>query len=1124
MPTLDELADPEQVRRLRELTSSAEPSSGPEQDDDDVETKGTGDPMQIEHKSDPTTAIIGTNDSTGEVTAIVSVTGVEDRVQDIIEPGAYTKTLLQREPIGVWSHDDKTWVARADEARELFPGDPFFSTPEFVASLNGKSWPKEAGGLLVKARFNLDTPHGKAAYSDVKFFEGKSSWSIGYKVTKATRNPRSGVRSIKELDLYEFSPVMVGANQHAMTLSVKSLAQPVDPNATPELDSSTEDITALLAARQDFEVKKGMPDFIKEKIEKREGDDDDSPKNKPHAFVGKGLCSKCMKPESAPVHKKAAAEGKKADVGPHEYKTDGGLRCVEQGCNRMEQHFLHVKAEPAVELDDDQLDFAEGLWLDEVKAALDELDEVYAEDVEEKGSSASLNVSPRKNWVENSGDLPRYIREVARSIHQKRGIPLDRAIPIAIGTIKRWARGGGDVNADTRAKAAAAVAAWEALKAKNAARMGKKSDLPVETKSIAELAAEIEARRALFGPDEEKRKSRKGQGVGRDGDGDGIFNEGTRKGARRTINNQGKKIIQFDDDGSELQPGERRTMRQMPDGSAKKIIERDEAVHNAAMQKQDAAGDSSGDGPLRNEDGEPIRRKNPPAAERALTTAAARRAAADNEKDEQKAAVLRMEADVLERFAAELDERDAEAFESGELPPESFHGGRPKGIKGFLSRHEDKVHKLKHGEKEALIGVVAVEATAIFSYMQHYDKPTTVALAVGAHMGVAALVALKPERLPKLFGRGGKLDEKSDGVKLPDFAEVTAMVSERIDALAATESTLDDEAYDDLMNDVLAELADKHPLSKPEKKADEGIFADDVEMELKAGRALSGANAARILKAYEELGALLTSAGLLDATPGPAEEKSDGVTCPVCQTVAFDAACPNCGFAVKGVRSFVESMVKRDREGQFAPKGGGMRGGGSNGGGRGASAGSPDELHAISKQANADLAALKRQDTSGMSGRERRKHEQDVEAADRRAFTARGAYLASNRQADYAENAAEGRAAAGGDGGSKWSAADMRPLYDDPVIDDAKLDELIAKSDPQDAADLEAVRALPPNKRFGRVRVMQNARAGMDRSGRSLKAAIDLFTPETSEDFEIKSLLARHEELRSVLSEPPPFG
>lgn len=84
-------------------------------------------------------------------------------------------------------------------------------------------------------------------------------------------------------------------------------------------------------------------------------------------------------------------------------------------------------------------------------------------------SSASLDRSPGKNWVENSGSLPPYIRKLARAI-EKDGHSLSEAIAIAIGRVKDWAKGGGDVDADTQAKAGKALAQWEKLKAKNKAK------------------------------------------------------------------------------------------------------------------------------------------------------------------------------------------------------------------------------------------------------------------------------------------------------------------------------------------------------------------------------------------------------------------------------------------------------------------------------------------------------------------------------------------------------------------------------------------------------------------------------------------------------------------------------
>lgn len=78
-------------------------------------------------------------------------------------------------------------------------------------------------------------------------------------------------------------------------------------------------------------------------------------------------------------------------------------------------------------------------------------------------AGCSLNVSPKKNWVEKKGGLPPYVCRVARGI-MRSGRSRQTAIQMAIGRVKVWAAGGGNVKADTRAKAAKAVAQWEKMK------------------------------------------------------------------------------------------------------------------------------------------------------------------------------------------------------------------------------------------------------------------------------------------------------------------------------------------------------------------------------------------------------------------------------------------------------------------------------------------------------------------------------------------------------------------------------------------------------------------------------------------------------------------------------------
>ena len=85
-----------------------------------------------------------------------------------------------------------------------------------------------------------------------------------------------------------------------------------------------------------------------------------------------------------------------------------------------------------------------------------------------------LDWSPRVNWVENEGGLPRYITEVAIGIMKGTGRPREQAIPIAINRIKRWAAGLDNVKPDTVAKALAALAQWEKMKAQAAAKRARR--------------------------------------------------------------------------------------------------------------------------------------------------------------------------------------------------------------------------------------------------------------------------------------------------------------------------------------------------------------------------------------------------------------------------------------------------------------------------------------------------------------------------------------------------------------------------------------------------------------------------------------------------------------------------
>src|SRR5688572_549765 len=88
------------------------------------------------------------------------------------------------------------------------------------------------------------------------------------------------------------------------------------------------------------------------------------------------------------------------------------------------------------------------------------------------GPSAIPNKPGKTNWVEEQGGLPKYIERIASELH-KGGMPVAQAIATAVNTVKRWAaggtvraNGGPRVKADTQAQARAALAEWNAKKAK----------------------------------------------------------------------------------------------------------------------------------------------------------------------------------------------------------------------------------------------------------------------------------------------------------------------------------------------------------------------------------------------------------------------------------------------------------------------------------------------------------------------------------------------------------------------------------------------------------------------------------------------------------------------------------
>jgi hypothetical protein len=69
-------------------------------------------------------------------------------------------------------------------------------------------------------------------------------------------------------------------------------------------------------------------------------------------------------------------------------------------------------------------------------------------------------------FKDKSLSLPPYVQNIAHSLMEKRGMDKSKAIQVALGTVKNWASGQGNVKPEVRTASAAALAAWEAAKAK----------------------------------------------------------------------------------------------------------------------------------------------------------------------------------------------------------------------------------------------------------------------------------------------------------------------------------------------------------------------------------------------------------------------------------------------------------------------------------------------------------------------------------------------------------------------------------------------------------------------------------------------------------------------------------
>lgn len=144
-------------------------------------------------------------ESEGKVSAVFSVFNSLDSDGDVVEPGAIKSGFKSGNVPMVWAHK---W--------DMPIGKGYITEDKDKATFTGE--------------FFMDTDSGKEAYKIVKNMGDMQQWSFGYRVNdseygklkKDGSDSEEDVRFLKDLTVFEVSPVLVGANQETYTLAIKS--------------------------------------------------------------------------------------------------------------------------------------------------------------------------------------------------------------------------------------------------------------------------------------------------------------------------------------------------------------------------------------------------------------------------------------------------------------------------------------------------------------------------------------------------------------------------------------------------------------------------------------------------------------------------------------------------------------------------------------------------------------------------------------------------------------------------------------------------------------------------------------------------------------------------------------
>lgn len=143
-------------------------------------------PFELEHKK---------FDEEGTIEGYAAVFGKPDRMGEVIEKGAFTKTLNEKKSFPMlWYHDPRDPIGIVDDVK-----------------VDGK-------GLRIRGQLNLDVKSAQEKYSLMKQ-KAIRGLSFGYRTVKDHWDRR--VKSLLEINLFEISPVTFPMHPEAFITGVK---------------------------------------------------------------------------------------------------------------------------------------------------------------------------------------------------------------------------------------------------------------------------------------------------------------------------------------------------------------------------------------------------------------------------------------------------------------------------------------------------------------------------------------------------------------------------------------------------------------------------------------------------------------------------------------------------------------------------------------------------------------------------------------------------------------------------------------------------------------------------------------------------------------------------------------